>query len=273
MNKSTRYVQVDNVIVSRPQPITQAAHNVSTSDVMCGMDTGGWPEQETQWWSPPLRGFVAAFNSFTPYNAATDVLRAKQSKWFDEYQTQIQPQRFYFGVQAFPVYAFASDMARAKRSTWSDEYQPQPQIQRFYAPATNGSAGGFVAPTYNPGPRYIILQPPRPFTISALTMQQFNVKDPAESVLLTFNMAPDLATGETLVGAPSVNITVVQGTDASPAGMLTGVAGFDSTKTQVVVPVSGGLSNVFYEVQVTCSTSNFQKKLTLAGILPVRSII
>ena len=270
----SRAVVVEQVVWSKPLRGSPAAIEGLTADVIGGMDTLGWPDQETQWWNPPFRGYVGAWNAFVAYNPATDTARAKQAKWFDEYQQQNQPLRsFPAAAQGYSVYAYASDMVRARQTKWFDEYQPQLQSLRSFAASINGNPGPRPTPIYAFGPRFIIDLPPRPFTISALTMQQFNVKDPLESVLLTFNLGPDLATGETLVGTPSINVSVVQGTDASPSGILAGLAGFDSTLSQVIVPVAYGISGTFYEVTVTCTTSNAQKTLTLSGVLPVRSIL
>jgi len=111
---------------------------------------------------------------------------------------------------------------------------------------------------------------PRPFTVASLGMQRFDTKDPAESVPLTFNFAPDLATGEQLSGTPSVSVSVSSGMDASPAAILNGAAGLDSTLTQVVQPVRAGNQGTEYQIVVTCGTTNVNKTLTLVGILPVR---
>lgn len=101
-------------------------------------------------------------------------------------------------------------------------------------------------------------------------MQTFDAKDPTESWPLTFNMAPDLAAGETLVGTPSVTVTVLQGPDPSPQAILAGAAAFDQTNTMVIQPVSGGLNGCDYQIVVTCPTSNNEKILTLRGRLPIR---
>ena len=277
--RQTRYVHIDQVWLSRAQRGSSAAINGSglftdSADVMSGMDIGGWPPLETRWWSPPLPFFQVSTNSYIVYNPAIDMVRAKQSKWVDEYQQQLQPQRaFPAAAQAFPVYNYAADSVRARQARWFDEYQTQVQALKTFAAGINGSAGPPVTPVYTFGPRYIILAAPRPFTISAITMQQFNVKDPSESVLLTFNFGPDLPSGTILFGTPAVSVSVIQGTDPSPAAILNGVAGFDSTTTQVVVPVTGGVSGTFYEVAVTCATNNGNLTLTLAGVLPVSRIM
>lgn len=278
--RNTRYTTLDRLIISKALRGSSAAINGSgivtgiTADVMCGMDTYAWPEQETQWWSPPLKSFSAAVNAFVPFVPAVNPVGGKFKTWWDVYQEQNQPLRaFTAAVQAFPVYNFALDSVRAKQSKYTDEYFQQLQILKGFTAAINGNPAPPIPPTYTAGPRYIILLPPRAFTISAITMQQFNVKDPAESVMLTFNLAPDLTSGEVLSGTPTVTVSVVQGVDTNPQAIVTGLAGFDSTQSQVVVPVSGGLSGVFYELQVTCATSNFQKRLSLAGVLPVRSIL
>ncbi len=270
----TRYVQVEQVTISRAQPISVAAQSVTSADVLCGFDTYAWPEQETAWWSPPLPSFSAAINGFTAYDATKDMVRARQARWVDEYQEQHQPFRaFPAAAQAFPVYSYSTDMVRAKQARWVDEYQPQYESFPTFQAGINGQTGPVVTPIFQVGPRYIAILPPRPFTISAISMQTFDVKDPSEQVLVTFNLGPDLAPGETLIGVPTAVVTVVQGTDPAPNNIVTGRLGFDTTLTQVVVPVAGGISGVFYEIEVTAQSSNFQKKLSLAGVLPVRSII
>jgi hypothetical protein len=102
-------------------------------------------------------------------------------------------------------------------------------------------------------------------------MQTFPVKDPGESVDLTFNMASNLPTGVTLNGAISVAVSVLEGVDPSPGAILNGAAGLDSTSTMVIQPVTGGLSGVLYEVKVTANTTTSTIVLVLAGALPVRN--
>lgn len=133
-------------------------------------------------------------------------------------------------------------------------------------------------PTLIPSTEWIISTLPRAFEISLSprafsvsdAVQRFDIKDPSESVPLTFNFAPDLASGETLSGAPTVSVTVATGTDANPTELLNGTAGFDAAMQEVIQPVTGGLNGVEYEIVVTCATSNPNKTLTLVGVLPVR---
>lgn len=103
-------------------------------------------------------------------------------------------------------------------------------------------------------------------------MQTFEVKDPLESVPLTFNMGPGLLPGEFLVSAPTVNVVTEEGADGNPFAILNGLPQFDPTMTRVVVPVLGGINGVEYELIVTCPTTNPFKVLTLTAVLPVRRI-
>jgi hypothetical protein len=102
-------------------------------------------------------------------------------------------------------------------------------------------------------------------------MQTFPVKDPGESVDLTFNMASNLPTGVTLNGTTAVTVTVLEGVDPTPSLILNGPPGLDSTLTMVVQPVTGGLSGVLYEVKVQAATTVPTIVLVLAGALPVRN--
>ena len=101
-------------------------------------------------------------------------------------------------------------------------------------------------------------------------MQRFDIKDPAESVQLTFNMQPGLAATEILSGTPTVSIVVIEGVDSNPTALLNGSPGFDATSTQVIQPVSGGTNGCEYQFVVTCATTNIKKILTLVAALPVR---
>ena len=101
-------------------------------------------------------------------------------------------------------------------------------------------------------------------------MQTFDVKDPTESWPLTFNMGPDLFSGETLIAPISVTVILIQGADSNPSAILNGQAGFDQTLTQIIQPVIGGIAGCSYEIVVTCPTTNPQKVLTLRGVLPVQ---
>lgn len=117
---------------------------------------------------------------------------------------------------------------------------------------------------------FTIQTQPNATSTQANAVQTFDVKDPTESWPLTFVMAPDLASGETLTGTPSVSVTVLQGADPSPQSILNGAAAFDQSQTMVIQPVVGGLNGCDYQVIVTCPTTNPQKVLTLRGRLPVR---
>jgi hypothetical protein len=102
-------------------------------------------------------------------------------------------------------------------------------------------------------------------------MQRFSEKAPSESVVLTFNFAMGLATGETLTGTPTITKSVIWGTDTDAATLVLGSPEFDESTTQVLVPVSAGTDYNDYTVSASCETSNPDKVLTWSGILPVRT--
>jgi hypothetical protein len=102
-------------------------------------------------------------------------------------------------------------------------------------------------------------------------MQTFPPIAPGEAVPLTYIFSPGLATGETLSAIIGVSIAVLQGTDPNAAAVLSGNPGLDSTSMDVIVPVTGQISGVVYEITVTVATSNTQKTLVLSAALPVRS--
>ena len=65
--------------------------------------------------------------------------------------------------------------------------------------------------------------------------------DPAEAVVLTFDFAAALDSGETLSGTIAATVTTVLGTDATPSAVLNGVATLGAESKTVRVPVKGCL--------------------------------
>ena len=99
------------------------------------------------------------------------------------------------------------------------------------------------------------------------TTNRFSSKDPAESVVCTFDFAPSLSTGETLISFV-VSISINTGVDASYLTVLSGPAVMDSTATKVLQPVANGVDQVVYEIAVLGTTSS-GKVLKLPCLLPV----
>lgn len=95
----------------------------------------------------------------------------------------------------------------------------------------------------------------------------FPNKDAAEKVVLTFDFAPELASGETLSGDPQVSVAALSGTDPVPANLLNGAAEIDGAA--VLVPVKDGVRNAQYAVKVVMATSNSKKVLAITGKLYV----
>lgn len=97
-------------------------------------------------------------------------------------------------------------------------------------------------------------------------MQIFDIKDPAESVVLTFDFSDELATGETLTGAPTVSIVAQRGEASS---MLNGAAAVDAAGKKVLQAVQGGTDGGMYVLKAICQTTNAKKILARKGQLPV----
>jgi hypothetical protein len=111
------------------------------------------------------------------------------------------------------------------------------------------------------------------------TPLQFNWKDPRESAVLTWDATLMLASGETLTGTPTAQITTVTGADATPSLVLSGVivnaaplsvAGKTIAAGAAVQAVAsaGGFGSQ-YLIAITCSTSNPNKTLVLKAMLPL----
>jgi hypothetical protein len=108
---------------------------------------------------------------------------------------------------------------------------------------------------------------------------QFSWKDPRETVLLTFDATLMLASGETLTGTPTVQITTATGADATPSLVLNNVivnsvplsiAGKTIAAGAAVQAVaSAGSFASQYLIAITCTTSNPNKTLVLKATLPM----
>ena len=96
---------------------------------------------------------------------------------------------------------------------------------------------------------------------------EFSPKDPDERLLLTFNFANWLATGET-IDLASIRVESIPeiGADPDAAAMIVGEASLTGTKALQMV--GGGLVGVTYRLKCTAETSKGQK-LVLNGRLPV----
>lgn len=94
------------------------------------------------------------------------------------------------------------------------------------------------------------------------------VKLPGESLVLTFNFLPDL--GElTLTGAPTITVAVAAGYDPDPSAILNGMPQLDPTRTQWLVPVTGGLNGTSYLFYVLAPTTSSSTVLEIEGMLLV----
>lgn len=106
---------------------------------------------------------------------------------------------------------------------------------------------------------------------------KLDTKDPRETVVLTLDATPELASGETLTGSPEVAVTMERGSDPDAESIITGatinnapITGTSIQTGQCVQAIaSGGLSGCWYLIAITCTTSNPEKVLTLKAILPV----
>ena len=82
----------------------------------------------------------------------------------------------------------------------------------------------------------------------------FPAAGPEETVWRSFNFTGGLVTpGETLMGAPVVTVTVLNGTDAAPQSRL--LSGPAVSGNVVSVLLGTMLSNVVYQLLVTVTTS------------------
>lgn len=99
------------------------------------------------------------------------------------------------------------------------------------------------------------------------TEMQLTPKDPSETVIVTFDFSPVLATGESLESIVGISSTLFYGTDSNPSAMVT-TSPLILNASQMVQPVSGGIDQNTYKIKATVTT-NLNQILTITAILPV----
>jgi hypothetical protein len=99
------------------------------------------------------------------------------------------------------------------------------------------------------------------------TTERFSVVDPTEENILSYKFGAGLEAGESLI-SPTVLVTVLFGADPNPQGIINGTPQISGT--DVLIGFAGQLDGVDYDIKVTCTTSNPNKILALAKILPCR---
>lgn len=104
-------------------------------------------------------------------------------------------------------------------------------------------------------------------------MLTFPTIDPDAQRVLTFDCSKDLGPTEVLAGGATLkNLICTAGMDANPMGMVLGPLSYDTTGTQILVPV-GNLqtrNGNDYELEVFSFTNIAPKKIVVRALLQVR---
>lgn len=96
-------------------------------------------------------------------------------------------------------------------------------------------------------------------------------KAPAEHLVIPFDFAHGLNTGETLTSIVSVTVEVAVGTDAASGSMQTPAAEIEEGGKRALVPVRAGVDGCQYDITVLADTSNPNKRLSITGRLSVKA--
>jgi hypothetical protein len=122
---------------------------------------------------------------------------------------------------------------------------------------------------YASDPRYVVAKTRWAFFGQAHT-PRFAPKDQREHVVLTFDLAGVLAADESLEGPIELTIIATSGTDGAARAVFAGYPAYDMTKRRILMPVQAGVEGCDYYIKIAAATSNRQKYLALAGLLPIR---
>lgn len=96
-------------------------------------------------------------------------------------------------------------------------------------------------------------------------MISFSPKAPTETAAYVFDFVSSLATGETISTA-TCTASVFSGLDATPSGIISGVASISGTKA--TQKLTGGVNGTIYKVMMTITTST-SNTLVLSGYVAV----
>lgn len=122
---------------------------------------------------------------------------------------------------------------------------------------------------YETDPRYVVTRPRWAFLPLLIFTPRFSRKDPADAVVLTFDLTSSLAANEKLQGPITLTLRTLAGSDASPQTLQRDVPSYDVARKKILLPVAGGLNGRWYYIKVAAATSNPRKSVSLAGLLPV----
>lgn len=100
-----------------------------------------------------------------------------------------------------------------------------------------------------------------------MTIKSFPPKAPKAHVVLSFDFSPALVNGETLTNIVAVDVTVNDGKDDTPDGILSPSATPGIQGNFVVVPVIE--TKAGYKIGVTVDTSDPNKRLSVSALLPL----
>jgi len=96
----------------------------------------------------------------------------------------------------------------------------------------------------------------------------FDIKYPAEKIVLTFPYTKELSGATISPGSPAITVTTVKGVDANPSAMLNGAA--QIAAGLVLQGVQGGLNEVSYHFVCQVDLSD-GRRLIRAGTLQVKN--
>ena len=100
----------------------------------------------------------------------------------------------------------------------------------------------------------------------------FNVFGPTDANVLTFDYSETLPPGVTLTGVAEITVSCTAGADPTPMDVVSGLASFDPTMTQVLLPVNAanGIVGCDYYIIISCATTNPEINLDRFALMQIR---
>jgi len=100
---------------------------------------------------------------------------------------------------------------------------------------------------------------------------RFRPKFPDQVAVLTFDVSDQLAPDEKLQGKVTLQIACIAGMDAAATSLFRGVPSYDPTYRRILQPVRGGIDASTYYIKVSAATTNPERDVALAALLPVKA--